>query len=338
MESALAITSNPLAQSEARSFGWVHGESAVQVSEGALLRSGVEESRRHSPTLLFGLPSILTQALTREQLLSGLFLLAFANGALLRAFEAVDIAGPAYGWTGAAMNTFGISVIVWAAIWIALRYIVQGRQTPFRLADGLVSLAVIALTLVPSSVPAWLAMTGLALYLAYTSEADSYQKRGAWILLAITVPMCWSRIFFACVSDAILEVEAILVGMAMGTPRVGNMVQFADGSGYMQIWPACSSFSNVSLTLLCWVTFCQVHGSRASVRGAGWCLLACIVVVLINVSRISLIGFYPEQYDLLHGPVGMSVAGWLTLGASVAICAIGVRAGQKVAPLRTAHA
>ena len=280
---------------------------------------------------------MLSQELTREQLLVGLFLVAFSNGALLRAFDAADLAGPSR-WAGAAMSTFGISAIVWAAMWLGARFVLQGQHTAIRLADGAAAFAVIALTLIPSAVPAWVAMTGLALYLCSTSKPDSPQRRGAWILLAVTIPMCWSRILFASLADTILELEAILVGTAMGSPRVGNMVQFADGSGYMQIWPACSSLANVSLAVLCWVTFSQATGYRDSLRGAAWCVLACATVVLINVTRISLIGFFPQHYDLLHGVIGTSVAGWLILGASVGICALGVRsAREKTGLLEAAH-
>jgi len=237
------------------------------------------------------------------------------------------------------MSTFGISAIVWVAMWLGCRFVLQGQPTTIRLGDGLAAFAAIALTLIPSAVPAWVAMTGLAVYLAWTSNSDSPQRRGAWMLLAVTIPMCWSRILFASLADTILELEAILVGTAMGSPRVGNMVQFADGSGYMQIWPACSSLANVSLAVLCWVTFSQATGYRDSARGTVWCLLACASVVLINVIRISLIGFFPQHYDLLHGVIGMSVAGWLILGASVGICALGVRSTRgETGSLKVAHA
>jgi exosortase/archaeosortase family protein len=281
----------------------------------------------------------LSVRLSREQLLAGLCLVVFANGALLRAYDAVDMAGYAYGWTGAAMNTFGISVIVWAALWIGLGYILKAEQNPLRSADLLVGSAVLLLSIVPSAVPAWLGLTLLATYLVRTSEADTLQRRGAWILFALTIPMCWSRVMFAALSDSLLELEAILVGTAMGTTQVGNMVQFADGSGYMEIWPACSSFANVSLAILCWVTFCQVNGHRANWRTLGWCALACMAVVAINVFRISLIGFFPHHYDLLHGPIGYSTAGWLTLLVSVGVCALGVGPKHDISsPHRVAHA
>ena len=38
-----------------------------------------------------------------------------------------------------------------------------------------------------------------------------------------------------------------------------------------------------------------------------------VAVVAINLTRLSLIGVYPERFDLIHGPVGAAVANCLTL-------------------------
>jgi hypothetical protein len=115
------------------------------------------------------------------------------------------------------------------------------------------------------------------------------------------------------------------VGWLVGTPRSGNAIQLADGSGYLWIAPACSSLANVSLAILCWVTVSKGVGRSGSLRDVGWVALACAAVVAINVTRISLIGFYPAYFDLLHGPVGATVASWLTLGITVTICLLAVR-------------
>jgi hypothetical protein len=65
------------------------------------------------------------------------------------------------------------------------------------------------------------------------------------ILLALTVPMLWSPLLFRCFSETILEVDASLVGRMLGTTQAGNMVRFADGSGELVIFPACSSIANL---------------------------------------------------------------------------------------------
>jgi hypothetical protein len=48
-------------------------------------------------------------------------------------------------------------------------------------------------------------------------------------------------------------------------------------------------------------------------------------VIVINVTRIALIGLHREHFELLHGPVGAGVAGFLALAAIVGINLIRVR-------------
>jgi hypothetical protein len=71
--------------------------------------------------------------------------------------------------------------------------------------------------------------------------------RGALILLAMTAPMLWSRLLFQIFAKPILNIDATLVSVLLGTDRSGNMVGFLDGSGYMIVLPACSSLANMSL-------------------------------------------------------------------------------------------
>ena len=48
-------------------------------------------------------------------------------------------------------------------------------------------------------------------------------------------------------------------------------------------------------------------------------------MIVINVTRIALIGLHRERFDLLHGAVGAGVAGFLALVAIVGINLIRVR-------------
>jgi hypothetical protein len=50
--------------------------------------------------------------------------------------------------------------------------------------------------------------------------------------------------------DLILQPDAILVSLIVGTERLGNTVGFADSSGYLIILPRCSSLAAVSLAVL----------------------------------------------------------------------------------------
>ncbi|MGF9764256.1 hypothetical protein AAII07_55055 [Microvirga sp. 0TCS3.31] len=258
---------------------------------------------------------------SRNELFAGLVVVGFANGISERAGKAVAEAGIA----AALASTFDISVIVWIAWALCIVFLLRSPIQPVSRSDGVVAAFTLLAVVVPVAPLSWLALTGLALHILRTLPRASLFHRGAWILLGVTVPMFWARLLFAALSDTILRADAVLVGWLMGTARVGNAIQLVDGSGYLWIAPACSSLANMSLAILCWVTATKAVNHRGSVRDTGWIALALVAVIAINVTRISLIGFYPAHFDLIHGPLGGTVASWLILGVTVAICLFAVR-------------
>jgi hypothetical protein len=55
-----------------------------------------------------------------------------------------------------------------------------------------------------------------------------------------------------------------------------------------------------------------------------WGLLAALSVLVVNVSRLSLIGLFPAYYPAIHGSPGSDIAAWLSLALVVAISLLGV--------------
>jgi hypothetical protein len=257
----------------------------------------------------------------RGTLFAGLVVVGFANGLGEAMSQAVAKAGLA----AALMSTFDISIIVWSAWALCIAFLLHSPIQPMSRSDGVVAAFALLAIVVPVAPLSWLALTGLAIHILRTAPRASLLHRGGWILLALTVPMFWARLLFAALSDVILQADAVLVGWLTGTHRVGNAIEFADGSGYLWIAPACSSLSNMSLAILCWVTATKFVNHPSSVRDIGWIALTLAAVIAINATRIALIGLYPAHFDLIHGPVGATVANWMTLGASVAICLLAIR-------------
>ncbi len=271
--------------------------------------------------VLPGLSEGNSSFVSRNELFAGLVLLGFANGISERVISSVA----QFGIAAALLSTFNISVIVWSACAISILFLLRGPVQPVRTFDWVMTTCVLVALVMPVAPLSWLALTGLAIHIMRSSPRSSFLHRGACILLAMTVPMFWGRLLFAFLSDLILQGDATLVGWLVGTPRVGNAIQFADGSGYLWIAPPCSSLANISLAILCWVTIAKALNHPGSLWDIGWVFVACAAVVAINVTRISLIGLYPEQYDLIHGPVGLAVASWMILGVTLWICLLGVR-------------
>jgi exosortase/archaeosortase family protein len=137
--------------------------------------------------------------------------------------------------------------------------------------------------------------------------------------------MLWSRLLFDLFANFILSVDASLVGWMLGTHRNGNIVEFADHSGTLAIFPSCSSLANVSLALLCWVTISETVRHKWRAQDILWCLLACSSVVAVNVIRISLMGLSSAHYDMLHTPFAEILLNVIILVLIVAISVLGVR-------------
>jgi len=265
--------------------------------------------------------SNIGQAVRRGEFFAGLFILGFSNGIFERITWAIEKGTIA----NAILGTFGISVLVWVACFIAVSLLLRQPPEPVTRNDLILGAAVIVAGLVPSAKVSWIALTGLGLYGLRCFEAGAPARRAAFVILAVTVPMFWSRLVFAMLSDLILQADAILVSLIVGTDRIGNTVRFADNSGYLFILPSCSSLADVSLAVLGWALFTQALARRPSLKDVWWCLATCAAVIVINVTRIALIGLHREHFELLHGPVGAGVAGFLALAAIVGINLIRVR-------------
>src|SRR4030095_16203116 len=196
------------------------------------------------------------------------------------------------------------------------------RVQPLDLVIARIFLILVALPIFPLS---WVGVTGLSLYILLFANNNSERMRGALILLAMTAPMLWSRLLFQIFAKPILDIDASLVSLLLGTPRTGNMVGFLDGSGYMIVLPPCSSLANMSLALLCWVTITQWVGHRWTTKDVFWAGLACGSVFAVNGTRISLMGFSHRHYELIHSSWGDLIVSSIMLALMVGVTMLGAR-------------
>lgn len=263
-------------------------------------------------------------SLKRPELVTLILVVTLANAMVPEVIRGVMSDGVFY----AILNTFEISAIVWLAIFMAVSYASTGLETRVTPSDRLVVSSLFVACLLPIGPGLWVCISGFAIYLILRSGTDVMSRRAGWVIFAITVPMFWSKRLFNLLSEYFLAADAALVSLITGTQRVSNLVSIPNGSGFLQIAAPCSSMANVSLAILCWILFTQSSGIRWQRRNVLFCALACSTVVAINVTRISLIGFFPHQYELLHGPVGTTVSSWLTIIAVLLVCYFGVGRGR----------
>lgn len=257
---------------------------------------------------------------SRSAIFAGLTIIGFLNGSSEKIATSIAESGLAT----ALLNTFEISAILWGA-GIAALVLLLGAP-PVRAGRGDLVVATLAglAFLVPIPALSWVALCGMALWLRRVSLPRSSLRRAAGIIFALTIPTLWARLLFAALSDFLLHLDSLLVALFVGTPANGNVVPFRDGSGALFIEPGCSSFSNISLAILCSAAFVNVLDTGWSARTFGWIGLAILAVVALNVTRIGLIGVFPDQYDLIHGPFGATLGGWLTVAAILVVCSRGI--------------
>jgi hypothetical protein len=259
--------------------------------------------------------------LTRSELIAGLYILGCVNGLAGKMILSIH----RLGWADAALGTFDISAIVMLACFLGISLVLVDNLGEISSANVVVGAVLISFIILPIGGIDWLAVTILSLYTLLCTQATDSQRRGATILLAATVPMLWSRLLFDFFANFVLVVDASFVSWILGTHRNGNMIEFADHSGVLVIFPSCSSLANVSLAVLCWVTVSQSVRHKWQFRDIFWCVLACSSVVAVNVTRISLMGLSTSHYYAIHSPVGDIVANIIVLALTVGISVLGVR-------------
>jgi hypothetical protein len=266
-----------------------------------------------------GLLAALRHSISRDEFFASLYILGCANGLLGRILLTFNRDG----WTG--LLDLDISVIVLFACFAGISILLQQGQDELRSADLAVGGIFLILVILPIFALSWLAVTGLSLYILVFANDGSARRRGALILLALTVPMLWSRLLFQFFAGPILTIDASLAALLLGTNRVGNLVGFGDGSGYMVVMPACSFLANTSLAFLCWVSVTQWAKHQWSPMDILWSLLICTSVIALNVARIALTGLSRGNYEAIHSPLGTMVWGAIILVVIIGISVLSAR-------------
>jgi len=267
-----------------------------------------------------GLLDAIRCSITRNEFFAGLVILGCANGLLGRFLQSINFEG----WTGAVL-ALDINAIVLFACFAGISAFLSKNDEALRSADLAVGIIFLSLVILPIFVLSWLAITGLSLYILLSAVGSAERRRGAIVMLALTVPMLWSRLLFQFFAKPILDIDATLVAWLLGTDRIGNMVHFADGSGYMVVLAPCSSLANMSLAFLCWVSVTQWAKHRWSPMDLVWTAFACASVIAVNVTRISMMGLSRGYYEAIHSQWGDLVAGSVMLVLMVGFSVVGCR-------------
>ena len=272
------------------------------------------------------LPSVgLT--ISRGQLIAGLFIFTSTSGLLPRVIRSVSNEN----WHSGVFNTFNTSIIVWGA-WASACYLALSADDRDRIRplDIAVACGTFAIAALPATSLSWVALSFFSSYVYLTSPKKTPLRRSAIIFFAICFPLFWGPELLLLAAPLLLKVDAFLVATLIGAERTGNVVKFivsgdAETFRGIQIWPGCSSLSNISHAALAWVALTQTLGRDLETRDIFWCGLAMILAGAVNLARLSAMAVSPEYYTIFHGPLGEQIAGTLTIFLIAFVCIFGQR-------------
>jgi exosortase/archaeosortase family protein len=258
----------------------------------------------------------------RPELLLWAAIFLFANSLVAALVEPHDL-GLGWGWV--LRSRFGIfDALAWGvAIWRLTKAVAK----PPRSGEIPFLLCICLLGALRSQTATELAVSGLAGWLFFDNEIDV--RASAAILVGIASHQLWSRIVFEVFSAEFVKIDAFMVGQLVtltvkGAAWSDNIISVPGGHS-IAVLEGCSSFSNVSTSLLAWVALAKLERARWVPRDL-WVALATIIAqVTLNVARLYLIARSPSLFAYWHEGQGVQIYTALGTVAAVFIGALGTR-------------
>ena len=216
------------------------------------------------------------------------------------------------------------SVFYYLAWYGVFRLIIDSSRTQLATAgDVAFALAILAINFLSARSILWMAITAGGLYLMARSRGDAVLAGAGAVLLALAFNGFWGPTIFDMFAYYLLRADAALVGAALTASRSGvtwseTIVGAASGHSII-IYGPCSSFHNISLGLLCWVTLTKLTRSRWTLSDVWVGVLVCAAVVALNASRLYLMASSAESFIYWHEGIGQQLFAWATTLTVLAI-------------------
>jgi hypothetical protein len=213
--------------------------------------------------------------------------------------------------------------LAWYVVFRLLGASERTRIAPNR--DWVVGLASCMMVFIPMHGSVWIAATVIGVYLILTPDGDPKLRSAGIVLLTLSVQGSWGSLLFEVIASPLLRAETAVVGsilqtMQSGTSWQDNMITANSGWGIV-IYPYCSSFHNVSLALLCWVTISRLASDTWRVRDYAVAGLIAAAMISMNMTRLALMsvneGFYNYWHDGTGNPIFAISASLFVLLASL---------------------
>ena len=238
-------------------------------------------------------------------------------------------------YIGAVQSQLASKSVFAYVAWYAIFSLIADstRTSPARSSDIVLAIAVIASGVLTARSAHWLAVTAGALYFMARDRDDIALRAAGAVMLALAFNGFWGPRLFEFFAYYLLQADAALVGAALSATKTGILwsetVVGATADHAIIVYGPCSSFHNISLGLLCWVTLTKLARPRWVARDI-WVGLAIVAVVIaLNASRLYLMSLSVDGFVYWHESTGAQIFAWATTLSVLAISLFGaLRVGR----------
>jgi len=175
---------------------------------------------------------------------------------------------------------------------------------------GIMNIALGIINIVPAQRVIWIVATLGAIYIYLMNTKGSHSRAAATVLLALCVQSLWGPVFFSLFAFDLLRADAAIVGMFLDVTRSGytwhdNVIATQGHS--IEIYSACSSFHNLSLAVLCWVTLTKLNRPVWIATDFIYGAAVCAVMITVNVARLYVEALNYGSYEYWHNGNGIHI-------------------------------
>jgi hypothetical protein len=161
---------------------------------------------------------------------------------------------------------------------------------------------------------------GVAIFCWIAGRRDPKLRAAGIVLAALSVQEFWGHIFFELFALPLLRAETAFVGTILQAARAETVWQdnvIAGPSGFgIVVYSGCSSFHNLSLAMLCWLTVSKLQYQHWGIRDLVIGGVIGTAMITCNVARLCLMAWSPDLYDYWHDGLGAQI---FAVGASVMV-------------------
>jgi exosortase/archaeosortase family protein len=221
-----------------------------------------------------------------------------------------------------SLETFvNVGIFQYMAWYVIFRLLGSSDPMPTaRPRDFLVAAALCLAVFARTNSMLWVAATGIAISLWSFSDGDRKLCAAGVVLAALAVQQLWGNLFFDLVAVWALGAETAVVGTLLEVARPGtvwqdNLIRGPNGYG-VAILAGCSSFHNLSLAMLCWLTVSRWRHQDWRARDFAIGAVIGGTMIVFNIARICLMAWNIDLYHYWHDGTGAEI---YAIGASLTV-------------------